>query len=143
MTRQVVILCGPPGAGKTTAAVQSGLAIYDRDDPHWHSEKHFTNALALIAADPNAQAVVIRSGATSSARARAAAMVNATHVFLMVADQRELVSRIRKRDRNDAVQTIAGVTKWFKQHDRRDGVPTFRGWDQITEPDLGSFSEDW
>jgi predicted component of type VI protein secretion system len=119
------------------------LAIYDRDDPQWLSEKQFTNALAMIAADPDAHVVVIRSGATSSARGRAAAMVNATHVFLLTADQRELVSRIRKRDRNDALQTIAGVAKWFKQHDRRDGVPTFRGWDAIKEPDLGSFSEDW
>lgn len=143
MTRTVVILCGPPGAGKTTAARQSGLTVFDRDDPHWQGEKHFTDELLKLAADPQAQAVVIRSGATSNARARAADLVEATHVMVMVTDRHELVARIKRRDRPDAVRTIAGVDTWFQRFERHDRVKDFSGWASIQEPDLGVSSEDW
>ncbi|QSZ53287.1 hypothetical protein RI444_15370 [Paenarthrobacter sp. AT5] len=143
MARTVVVLCGPPGAGKTTAARQSGLKVFDRDDPEWMSERHFTDALAAIATDPNAQAVVIRTGATSAARAKAAQLVAATHVFLLTADQNELAQRIRQRDRADKVNTLVGVRTWFQRFDGTDGVTDFPGWSGIHQPDLGTVSEDW
>lgn len=143
MSRTVVILCGPPGAGKTTAARQSGLTVYDRDDPHWQGERHFTDELLKLAADPHARAVVIRSGATSYARARAAELVKATHVMVMMADKHELVARIRRRGRPDAVRTIAGVDTWLQRFERQDRVKDFTGWAAIQEPDLGVSSEDW
>ena len=127
MSRTVVILCGPPGAGKTTAARQSGLTVFDRDDPQWHSERQFTNELLKLATDPHARAVVIRSGATSYARARAA----------------ELVARIKRRGRHDSIQTIAGVRTWFQRFERNDGVRDFTSWAGLDEPDLGVGSEDW
>ena len=68
MARLVVLLFGPAGAGKTTAARSSGLTVFDRDDEKWSGERQFTQALRRLALDPSARAVVIRSGATSSAR---------------------------------------------------------------------------
>lgn len=141
--RRVVVLCGPPGAGKTTAARQSGMAVYDRDDPQWSSEQQFTAAIRQLAGDPRARAVVIRSGATSTARARTRDLVAASEVFVMLVDRQELVNRIKQRDRNDKVQTIAGVGSWFDRFDRDDGVPVFTGWATAGEPDLGVMSEDW
>ncbi|MFJ4168506.1 hypothetical protein ACIPY3_03240 [Paenarthrobacter sp. NPDC089714] len=143
MARTVVVLCGPPGAGKTTAARQSGLQVFDRDDRQWSSEKQFTEALAALSSDRRARAVVIRTGATSAARAKAAQLVAATHVYLLTADQNELTNRIRQRDRADKVNTLVGVRTWFERFDRADGVRDFPGWSGVHEPDLGVVSDDW
>lgn len=131
MSRMVVVLCGPAGAGKTTAARQSGLEVFDRDDPEWHSEKQFTTRLADLARDPNARAVVIRSGATSSARAKATGLVSATHVYLLTEDPKELSRRVRGRDRADKVQGMTSIASWFAKFDRSDGVSDFPGWPAV------------
>lgn len=129
--RLVVILCGPPGAGKTTAARASGLPVYDRDDPQWSSERQFTAALAMLRSDPEAQAVVIRAGASSTARAKAVALAGATHVYLLTADQRELGHRVAHRNRADKVRGLASIRTWFDRHDRHDGVLDFPGWESV------------
>lgn len=143
MTRRVVILCGPPGAGKTTAARASGLQVFDRDDPQWTGESDFTDALAQLRADPDARAVVIRSAATSTARAKATRLVGATHVFVIQAPRDELMRRITKRGRHDARQSKAGVDTWSARFDRNDAVPAFPGWPALDEPTLGVVSTDW
>lgn len=129
--RLVVILCGPAGAGKTTAARASGLDVFDRDDPEWSSERQFTAALSALARDPKARAVVIRSGATSSARARAAKLTAATHVYLLTESLAELERRVRERNRVDKVAGLQSLRSWFRRHDRDDGVPDFPGWPAV------------
>lgn len=143
--RLVVVLCGPPGAGKTTAARSSGLEVFDRDDPQWSGESDFRQALAELARDRTARAVVIRSGATSSARAKAAQLVNATHVFVLLADEAELKRRVRARGRADLVTGIASVPRWLTSFDRIDGVSDFPGWDSLAPVDLsvGIRSREW
>jgi adenylate kinase family enzyme len=131
VARMVVVLCGPAGAGKTTAARQSGLTVYDRDDPEWTSEKQFTTRLADLARDPDAQAVVIRSGATSSARAKAAALVGATHVFLLLETPTELARRVRERGRADKVAGLTSIKGWFDHFDRNDNTPDFPSWSAV------------
>lgn len=134
--RMVVVLCGPPGAGKTTAAhlgaAALGLQVYDRDDARWRGEADFTAALAALAVDSSARAVVIRAAATSSARARAAALTGATHTYLLTASADELARRVVRRGRADAQQGLAAIGTWFDRHDVDDHVPTFPGWDAIT-----------
>ena len=144
--RRVVILCGPPGAGKTTAARASGLTVFDRDDPQWQSERQFTDALRALGRDPSAQAVVIRSGASSSARARWSRMVAATHVFMVMASPAECVRRVRERGRDDLRSGVAAVPRWFESFDDRDGVRLFPGWDALGEGgglSLGASSRAW
>lgn len=84
--RLVVVLFGPPGAGKTTIARESPLAVYDRDDDAWIAggDIAFRRALDQLGANPGGRAVVIRSGASSSARAKTmrqvAAKIGRAHV---------------------------------------------------------------
>jgi hypothetical protein len=129
--RLVVILCGPAGAGKTTAARASGLEVFDRDDPEWSSERQFTAALATLAINPTARAVVIRSGATSSARERARRLTAATHAYLLTEPLPELERRVRERDRTDKVAGLQSLRSWFERRDRDDGVPDFPGWPAV------------
>lgn len=143
--RIVVMLCGAPGAGKTTAARASGLTVYDRDDPQWSGEHEFRQALAKLALDPNARAVVIRAGATPLARNRAATLVRATHRFVIIEPQDKLLRRINERDRADKVATLAAVPRWFAAFSRGDGVQDFPGWSEVLGPgyELGETSRQW
>lgn len=141
--RLVVVLCGPPGAGKSTAARESGPAVYDRDDPAWSSEREFTAALRALRSDPLARAAVIRTAATASARAKASAMVGATHLFVLLADLPTLEARIRERGRGDKVRTLAALRGWFDAYEA-GGVDEFPGWPAVLSgrPQL-STSEVW
>lgn len=129
--RTVILLCGPSGSGKTTAARNSGLAVYDRDDPRWSSDRQFDAALTALAASPDAHAVVIRSCATSTSRARVAAQIGATGTYLLTADPSTLIRRVTRRAPGSGGGTVRAIRDWHARHDRRDRVPDFPGWDRV------------
>lgn len=143
--RRVVLLCGPPGAGKSTVAHASGLTVFDRDEPRWTGEQHFRSALAAIRQAPNAQAVVLRAGATSRARAFTAEVIRPTHVFVLTGHRDELRRRVRARARHDLAPTLRGIDSWLADFDRHDGVVDFPGWETIDGTALGTgvTSTDW
>lgn len=116
--RQVVMICGPPGAGKTTHAHSLGLEVYDLDDARWHgSDALFRAALVKLREDPAAKAAVIRTGATLSARQRAATMMGATECLVIDTDLATCVERIKARGRQEPpihIQIKAARDWWAK-----------------------------
>jgi shikimate kinase len=134
MPRRVVLLCGPPGAGKTTHAHTLDLPVYDIDDEEWgNSERYFRFALRQLATRPDAHAVVIRSGATRTARAKAAALIGATEVHILDTDPDTCVERVirRRRPRPPLPVQIAAVQSWWRKYEPDD------------QPDLGTTSRRW
>jgi hypothetical protein len=113
--RTVVLLCGPPGSGKTTWAKASGLEVYDFDDPQWTSERQFRRAISRLRFDGEAQAVVIRSGATRSAREGAAALIGATRTLVLDPGAEVCVGRVRARGRGwpSLDRQVAAVHDWY------------------------------
>lgn len=98
--RQVVLICGPPGAGKTTHAHTLGLDVYDLDDDKWQgSDALFRAALVELRENTQARAAVIRTGATQSARQKAATMMGATECLVIETDLETCIDRIRERGR--------------------------------------------
>ena len=138
--RCVVLLAGPPGAGKTTAARQSGLPVVDRDDEGWFGEKHFVSAIEALKGIPDARAVVIRSAAGSHLRRRWAARIGATHSFLLWHERDELASRVVRRGRQDSQRSLAAIHQWFDNFDHDDGCPIFRDWGAVFGDSIGRVS---
>lgn len=138
MTRRVVLVCGPPGAGKTTLAKSLGLEVYDIDDPQWgNDEARFKAALEHLNRDLDAQAVVIRSGATRTARAKAAALIGATETRVVTTPEAECIKRVvaRNRPRPPIKVQIAAVESWWMKYEPDTEGPvtqapnvTFRVW---------------
>ena len=128
--RRVVLICGPPGAGKTTHAHTLGLEVYDLDDPQWaNDERRFNAALHTLRTDRTAQAAVIRAGATRRARAIATHTVAATEVTIITTDLAECMRRVksRNRPRPSLDRQLAAVRKWWDTFEP-DPLRTTREW---------------
>jgi GTPase SAR1 family protein len=152
--RCVVILFGPPAAGKSTIARSLGLEVYDRDDPPWHDlgETPFRQALQSLRLRSDARAVAIRQGATRSARSRSIAEMAATDAFLVATPMDVCLTRAADRGR-DPRREPAAIRAWFQRFDRGGDVPLWTGaWRPPIDllPDgtdvtslLGSTSRSW
>jgi predicted kinase len=132
MSRRVILLCGPPGAGKTTWAQQTGLKVYDRDDPEWNQggEKAFRQAIARLATNLTAQAVVIRSGPTEHARQQTARLIGATETKVIATPLKTCEQRIKARRRlKQSIRTQAAAARsWWERYEKDSDVRPLSRW---------------
>ena len=128
MARNVVLIFGPPGAGKTTYAHTLGLTVYDRDDAQWHGdERLFVSEISKLACDSNAQAAVIRTGSTSASRAKAAGQCLPTQTVTMAVDPNTCIERVRARNRPFMKYQIDAIHKWWAEYNPSDSAGTALG----------------
>lgn len=136
LNRVVVVLFGPPAAGKSTAAGASGLTVYDRDVPPWRTagETAFRGALERIRLDDDARAVIVRTGATLRARQQTLERVRATHAWILLTSPDECRRRARARSRGPVKRDYAAIGKWWAAFDHGDDVPAWPGaWPDLDE----------
>lgn len=117
--RTVILLTGPPGAGKTTWARATGLTHHSWET--YPSEKQFKAALRAIAEDPGAQTVVERCAPTAGERITLAMLCRATHIFIMPTPPAECHSRIEERDRPAKGAEHKAVQLWWARFENHPG----------------------
>ena len=129
--RKVVIVCGPPCAGKTTWVREHAAPtdmVIDYDDIaqqlgsprthghhfryHWPTQKLITRALAAIETGEQTRAWVIRSLPTQQDRDDLAERLGAEVVVL---DEPDAVLYDRARHRPNPAQTVSAMNKWRAQ----------------------------
>ncbi|MFI2650205.1 AAA family ATPase [Micromonospora fulviviridis] len=142
--RRVVLVCGPPCAGKSTyVAANAGVEdlVVDADDlarrlgspRRWfHDERYRVPAqerwwsLAAAAGDdPDARAWVIRCAASPAERQQLAELVDATEVVVLLPEPEVLIRRAAGRPHRS--RTWALIVRWLAEYRPRDGDKVLTG----------------
>lgn len=114
MSRHVVLVTGPPCAGKTyyvNTNAQPGDLILDRDAiPGRHAERIMRQRIERVATMQSGAAWVIRCAPSAKVRGELAVHIRADEVFVLRPPDETLAERAKARP--DPVAMFAGIDQW-------------------------------
>lgn len=155
-TRCVVVLFGPPGAGKSTVAGTrpAGWECFDYDAFVWLGESHrseanrsakaraFTRELTALGRRDTVSAVVIRVGADPAARSRTMHQCRATYAYRVDPGEPECLRRLSVRSGTVTAYARKGVNDWYRAGAGHD-LPAWPGAWPLVEPVSVGGSRPW
>jgi len=113
VSRNVHLITGPPGAGKSTHATTLGIPVFEREA--YPSDDAFRRAVRTACAPADAQAAVIRCCPTPTDLAEWRTLTRASTVTTIATPRDECARRIYHRRRARWRSEIEAVDHWYQQ----------------------------